>query len=201
MLNILGRSHDHGFDEPLELLADCHRRVEKFLDVLCRLARERNGGPLGPGEAEAILGAQRYFAHAAPRHTADEEESLFPRMKAAAEATGRVCPAIVGLQDDHARAEQMHARVDVLLSDWLRDGSLAGDRAQVVPRPHLCGGNSGVPAGRGTPLRGGPVERRIGNAGAPRASGAGVIGRACRGLSLGNRGWQVRRSRAAAVSP
>lgn len=148
MLNILGRSHDHGFDEPLELLADCHRRVEKFLDVLCRLARERNGGPLGPGEAEAILGVQRYFGHAAPRHTADEEESLFPRMKAAAEATGRVCPAIVGLQDDHARAEQMHARVDVLLSDWLRDGTLAGDRAQVLTsladtlrelyRAHIC---------------------------------------------------------------
>ena len=124
MLNILGRTPDHGFGEPLGLLTDCHRRIEMFLDVLLRVAGEYPDRPLDERAAEAVQTARRYFLHAAPRHTADEEESLFPRLKAAAEARGEHCLAIERLEGDHQRADGMHARVDELLDTWLRGGTL-----------------------------------------------------------------------------
>jgi hemerythrin-like domain-containing protein len=128
-LNILGRGPDHGFDEPLGLLSDCHRRIEMFLELLQRVAGEHGGRPLGGGAAKAVRNAQRYFAKAAPKHTADEEESLFPRLRAAAEAGGRDCGAIARLEGDHARADELHARVDGLLEAWLTEGSLTPERA------------------------------------------------------------------------
>jgi hypothetical protein len=39
----IGRRPDHGFDEPLGLLSDCHRRIEDFLQVLITLAEQVNG--------------------------------------------------------------------------------------------------------------------------------------------------------------
>ncbi|MCC6951543.1 MAG: hemerythrin domain-containing protein [Phycisphaerales bacterium] len=132
MLNILGRSNDHGFDEPLGLLSDCHRRIESFLGILLRVARGDQGRPLGAKHAEAVRKAQAYFAHAAPRHTADEEESLFPRVRAALPAGVGGADAFADLDRlhaDHGRADAMHARVDVLLTAWLREGTLPGERA------------------------------------------------------------------------
>lgn len=129
MLQILGRTPDHDFDEPLGLLSDCHRRVERFLDLLIRIARDYAGRPLTPDAADALRTAQRYFADAAPKHTADEEESLFPRMQAAAKAQGQRCHAIDRLEGDHARAQPLHARVDALLTDYLRDNTLPPDRS------------------------------------------------------------------------
>ncbi|MCC6228425.1 MAG: hemerythrin domain-containing protein [Phycisphaerales bacterium] len=133
-LNILGHAPGHDFNEPIGLLTDCHRRIEKFLEMLQRAAREYGDKPLDTKAADAVRTAQRYFAHAAPKHTADEEESLFPRMRAAA-ARGRVggaqgtgCDAIARLEGDHAHADRLHAQVDVLLEAWLRDGSLPPER-------------------------------------------------------------------------
>jgi hemerythrin-like domain-containing protein len=129
MLNILGRAPDQGFDEPLGLLTDCHRRIESFLEVLMRVAREYAGRPLDDRGAEAVATARRYFLHAAPRHTADEEESLFPRLRAAAAARGEPCPAVAGLEADHERADGLHSRVDGLLDAWLRDRTLPAGRS------------------------------------------------------------------------
>ncbi|CAG0973176.1 hypothetical protein PHYC_01359 [Phycisphaerales bacterium] len=127
-LNILGRTPDHGFDEPLGLLADCHRRIEMFLELLQRAVREHAGTPLNAPTADAIRSAQRYFAKAAPKHTADEEESLFPRLRAAAAMQGKDCDAIARLEGDHEQADRLHAQVDGLLEAWLRDGSLPAER-------------------------------------------------------------------------
>jgi hemerythrin-like domain-containing protein len=129
MIHILGGSPDHDFDEPLGLLSDCHRRIERFLDVLVRVAREYRHGTLPPDAADAIRKARQYFSAAAPRHTADEEESLFPRMKTAALASGRACDAIDRLEGDHERAKALHARVDPLLDEWVRAGSLPTETA------------------------------------------------------------------------
>lgn len=128
MLQILGRTPDHGFDEPLGLLSDCHRRIEMFLDVMLRVAGDFANGALPPDAAEAVRTARNYFAHAAPKHTADEEESLFPRMRAAAEAKGGSCEAVERLEDDHERAAPLHERADALFDEWLRAGSLSRER-------------------------------------------------------------------------
>lgn len=123
-LNILGRAPDHGFDEPIGLLTDCHRRIEMFLELLQRAVRDHAEPPLDASAANAIRNAQRYFAKAAPKHTADEEESLFPRLRAAATAQGQHCASIARLESDHEHADRLHAQADALLEAWLRDGSL-----------------------------------------------------------------------------
>ena len=43
-----------GFDNPLGLLSACHRRVERFLAALARVARERRGGELTDAERSAF---------------------------------------------------------------------------------------------------------------------------------------------------
>ena len=67
---------------PLGLLADCHRRIERFLGVLLRVAAaEARGGPLNAERRQTMETALRYFDRAAPMHTADEEEDLFPELR------------------------------------------------------------------------------------------------------------------------
>lgn len=129
-----GQGHDHDFDEPIGLLTDCHRRIEKFLEILQRVAREYSGRPLDAKAADAVRTAKRYFSYAAPKHTADEEKSLFPRMKAAV-AAGKTppCEALARLEDDHQHADAMHARVDTLLGLWLGGSEVEGGGAAVLP--------------------------------------------------------------------
>jgi hemerythrin-like domain-containing protein len=97
--------------------------------VLLRVAREHQGRPLGAQHAEAVRKAQAYFAHAAPRHTADEEESLFPRVRSALPGGADTLANLDRLHADHGRADAMHARVDGLLTAWLREGTLPGEHA------------------------------------------------------------------------
>ena len=70
----------HNFDDPTGLLSDCHRRVEMFLRMLEAVAKVIDR-PSTEETKRALQLALRYFAEAAPKHTADEEESLFPRLR------------------------------------------------------------------------------------------------------------------------
>ena len=63
------------FTDPTGLLSDCHRRVEMFLGMLAAVAK------VTVETSQALESALRYFREAAPKHTADEEESLFPRLR------------------------------------------------------------------------------------------------------------------------
>ena len=134
----LGQQADHGFDQPLGLLSDCHRRIEHFLEVLLMIAEQAKGGPLSAAHRAQLEGALRYFATAAPRHTADEEESLFPRLRASSDAAARAALTLIGgLEQDHAVAAEHHAAVDVLGRRWLADNSLAAaDVDQLRTRLH-----------------------------------------------------------------
>jgi len=125
MAIMLGQTPDAGFDQPLKLLSDCHRRIEKFLDLLIRVADECPGGPLEPEYRDALQAALRYFQNAAPWHTRDEEDSLFPRMRRLDDPRARsVMARIDALEDDHTQADARHARVDELGRQWLVDDAM-----------------------------------------------------------------------------
>jgi hypothetical protein len=64
----------HNFSDPTGLLSDCHRRIEKFLRVLEGVASVIDH-PLPEEFRAALKSALRYFREAAPKHTADEEDS------------------------------------------------------------------------------------------------------------------------------
>lgn len=125
MLLKINQSVDHGFDSPIGLLGDCHRRVERFLGILVSITREWHGKPLPPSERDLLEQARRYFEVAGPKHTADEEGSLFPRLERLAdEGVKAVLATARALEADHRRAERLHAVVDERVRAWVADGEL-----------------------------------------------------------------------------
>jgi hemerythrin-like domain-containing protein len=135
----IGQRPDHDFDEPLGLLSDCHRRIEHFLRVLVAVAAEAADGPLTPEYRRALEGALRYFATAAPKHTADEETSLFPRLRRCTDPAAERALALVDrLEHDHDEADAHHAAVDALGRRWLAENALPPQQVAEL-REHLAG--------------------------------------------------------------
>jgi hemerythrin-like domain-containing protein len=128
---VIGAKPESNFSDPIGLLSDCHRRIERFLSVLAKVSAQTQG-PLTSEQRRALETALRYFREAAPRHTADEEQSLFPRLRSLGTPEFEATLAKVeALEEQHTRAEQSHAEVDRLGSIWLEAGSLpAGDAAR-----------------------------------------------------------------------
>jgi hemerythrin-like domain-containing protein len=113
----IGQPADHSFDEPLGLLSDCHRRIEYFLTVLLTYA-ERPSHSLTYEQKLEIQDALAYFESAGPRHTADEERSLFPRLRTSSDPDAvRALETLERLERDHEIADLHHRAVDEL---WRR---------------------------------------------------------------------------------
>lgn len=118
-------AQSHGFHEPIGLLSDCHRRIEMFLRALKSVA-EHSGSALTEEARQTLASALRYFRDAAPKHNADEEESLFPRLRAVGGAEVNAALAeLEKLEADHRWAEPLHAEVDQLGERWLRNATLS----------------------------------------------------------------------------
>lgn len=127
----IGEPPSPTFRQPLELMSDCHRRVESFLGVLRRIGESMP--PMTPGSdaATALATALRYFREAAPKHTADEEESLFPRMRALpGPGVAKVLGRIQRLEEEHRLAAESHAAIERTGSRWLADGRITAGEAE-----------------------------------------------------------------------
>ena len=121
----IGAKRESDFTDPIGLLGDCHRRIERFLDVFVNVAARQTGGPLNQEQRRALTTSLRYFREAAPKHTADEEESLFPRLRQAGDAaTLALLARIDSLEQDHECAANIHDEVDLLFRRWLSDAVL-----------------------------------------------------------------------------
>ncbi len=120
----IGAKPDSGFDDPLGMLKDCHRRIEHFLGILRLVAQRAVGRTLFPEEISAVKAAVQYFHTGGERHNADEEKSVFSRLRNVA-ATGADLPALLDrLERDHARAAELHEAIDWLYTDWIAKGEL-----------------------------------------------------------------------------
>jgi hemerythrin-like domain-containing protein len=112
------------------MLGDCHRRIERFLNVLVRVTEHACGDALNDEQRGALETALRYFREAAPKHTADEEESLFPRLRRIENTDLRALLArIESLEEEHVCADRNHGEVDSLGQLWLRDGRLLPEQS------------------------------------------------------------------------
>jgi len=127
----IGKKREASFDDPLGLLSDCHRRIERFLGVLVKLSERGTGVTLEADERASLEASLNYFRNSAPRHTADEEDSLFPRLRAS-ERASEVSAALARLEGDHETAERDHAAVDQLGARWLNDGHLNDEDAKLL---------------------------------------------------------------------
>jgi hemerythrin-like domain-containing protein len=118
----IGAKPDSGFDDPIGMLTDCHRRIERFLGVLCNVIQSAGRKSLTEEEKCAIQAAVHYFQQGGQRHTSDEEESLFPRLR------GKFIPAvdsIAQLQSDHRTANRLHNSIEHLYFSWISSGTLS----------------------------------------------------------------------------
>lgn len=119
----IGARPDSGFDDPLGMLADCHRRIERFLNILCRVAEQAEGRALRGEEIEAVEAALRYFQESGPRHNKDEEESIFPRLR---DAHAVVMVEVDRLEDEHRETEALHQECAELYARWMGEDGLHG---------------------------------------------------------------------------
>lgn len=131
----LGSRPEHGFDQPLGLLSDCHRRIERFLAILQKVAEESDGKCLNEEQRRAVETALEYFRTASPRHTADEEESLFPLLQASDRTEAQPAVRIVqALQHEHEVANVAHAEVEFWYRRWIDLGTLAPPQTRKLTR-------------------------------------------------------------------
>jgi hemerythrin-like domain-containing protein len=100
-------------DESLEALQACHGRIEQQLQALEKLARRVAAGVpdrAAGSDARAVL---RYFETAGAQHQRDEDEDVFPLLRARAAALGRieVAAALDELEREHATVEAQWRRL------------------------------------------------------------------------------------------
>jgi iron-sulfur cluster repair protein YtfE (RIC family) len=127
---VIGAKRESDFTDPIGMLGDCHRRIEMFLNVLVSVAEQARGAALNQEQRGALETALRYFREAAPKHTADEEESLFPRLRQLENAELQpVMARIKSLEAEHVSADKSHSEVDDLGRAWLDNGALPPDQA------------------------------------------------------------------------
>src|SRR6202051_458828 len=123
----IGAKPDSGFDDPIGMLKDCHRRIESFLGILCVVVDRAQGRNLTDEERDAVKAALEYFRTGGQRHTADEEESLFPRLR---RSNAKSFEEIDRLEDDHHEANDLHGSVERLYSKWIEAGGLGLEETQ-----------------------------------------------------------------------
>jgi len=70
-----------GFDEPLEMLLGCHRRIEKQMETLKRLRAHLDAKGIDAEASAAAQAVLRYFGKSAVDHHEDEEKDVFPLLE------------------------------------------------------------------------------------------------------------------------
>lgn len=102
-----------GFDQPFEMLAACHDRVRRSLQLLQRLVEHLQTSGADAMAQDAARDVLRYFTLAAPAHHEDEERHLVPLLLAAGEPRAR--DAALRMLDDHAEIRSAWQTLDPLL--------------------------------------------------------------------------------------
>jgi len=134
------RSLESGFDEPLGLWLACHERVLRFCGLLERLRLHVEKYRPDSEAIQSATSIRRYFNEAAPRHHADEEADMFPRLlRCLSERPDLVSPdddtrtrdAIAALMAEHRSSEVLWSSLDAALAQIENGISARLDAGQV----------------------------------------------------------------------
>jgi hemerythrin-like domain-containing protein len=112
-----------GFEEPFEMLAACHERVQRMLALLARLRAHVREHGADEQARQAARDVMRYFDQAAPQHHVDEELHVFPPLLERGDES--VSAVVRGLQQDHRAMDARWSEARQVLSR-LAEGELAG---------------------------------------------------------------------------
>jgi hemerythrin-like domain-containing protein len=96
-----------GYDQPLEMWIDCHKRIARMNALLQRLVDHLKHHAVDKHAGVTATSIRRYFDEAAPRHHEDEEVDLFPLLRRrlpdrAPQDQAAVVAALDRLQAEHA---------------------------------------------------------------------------------------------------
>lgn len=101
------------FEAPFEMLAACHERVQRMLDLLTRLRQYLQQKPCDDVARQAARDVLRYFDMAAPLHHQDEELHVFPLLLA--QGGSQLQALVRQLQADHQAMEADWAQARLAL--------------------------------------------------------------------------------------
>ena len=121
MLVKIGASKPADFSDPVGVLIGCHRKIEDHLGVLETLTVADKPEPLNPERRGALERSLNYFRNAAPKHSSDEDDSLFPRLK----KVGGMKTLIAKLEKQHTRLHELQANIEQLGMLWSARGILS----------------------------------------------------------------------------
>jgi hemerythrin-like domain-containing protein len=117
----IGAAPEAGWDDPIGLMTDCHRRIEMFLGILVRVAAMDPARPLSEEGSTALRAALHYFRTSGLVHNADEEESLFPRLVTVPEIDAEILIEMKLLEAEHRQAAESHAIIEELATRWTQE--------------------------------------------------------------------------------
>lgn len=108
-----------GFDQPFEMLAACHERVQRMVGLLERLAEHLLTAGCDSQARDAARDVMRYFDLAAPAHHADEERHVLPLLRAAGDDA-----FAAQLEQEHRELQRRWAELrqplaDVVAGTWV----------------------------------------------------------------------------------
>lgn len=147
-----------GFEEPFEMLATCHERVERVLELQTRLQQHLLDKRCDEPARQAARDVIRYFDIAAPLHHQDEELHVFPALLAGPDA--ELHRLVARLVQDHRNMEAAWSEARCVLlaiascteADWrplTQTQSIALTQFAALYRSHLDAENViAYPAGR-----------------------------------------------------
>lgn len=108
--------------DAIDLLLSCHQRIRHFTALAARLSQ--TAAPLEQ-VADAARAVHHYYCQALPLHEADENESVYPRLRAAA-------PPAELAEANQAMVDQ-HVTIDRLIEDLLPRWRAVAERPEEAP--------------------------------------------------------------------
>ena len=109
------------FDDPKAMLVACHGKVRHFAGLLERLVAHVQAGGDAVQAREAAEAILRYFDQAAQLHHQDEEEDVFPALRAQAP---ELAPILAGLEAGHEQLGRQWQQVRASLQGLCATGVL-----------------------------------------------------------------------------
>ena len=120
----LGTTPQPDFDQPIELIKDCHRRIEYFFEILLKIT-QLQGKALDQQHHQALEKSLNYFKFATPKHTQDEENSVFSRLREFSEPQAiEAIKLVETLELQHKQADIIHTQIDAFGRLWLKNNTL-----------------------------------------------------------------------------
>ena len=118
-----------GRKSALAMLDNSHRKLEQNLAELRRAAVAIAGGTGTEAEHDTVRDVVGFLERSVTRHEADEELSLFPRLRGA----GSIDPVLDTLADEHLEHRRLHRRLHEIVEAWL-DAPATDDHNQHLLR-------------------------------------------------------------------